>query len=657
MALNGRSIVLQLDRLAVLGRIQEFASLRGQAMSPPFQLSTPAGKPGVVAHPLPSVAIIVKAVDLQLTVGTNEGHLLLEIEDGMLRVGGANLRIRSGVLDIKVVFVNRTTLAVRPKEATFTNLNADGAAAVANFAALANVEAGHLLDIDRDHDFEVLPDVDTVNPLRGVAAFFGSENICVDGETLEILFGGTPGTTVPRLITGINNVALAQSEAIVKSNLLEPALRDQLLDKNDPNADLPPPWGSGKIPKDQDGAHIDITELNLDFADGYINVSGTFDAHDDCWDVAGGHYQQKLYLDMVAGNPAKLLPRMDPASPNVQYDVNVHFLCSLVEFAAGAIIGMTAGGIYGIGAIVAVEVIKGSVNPAIPATDLTAVSLFAPMSGTWWKSIQITVEGAIVQGNLPISPLPHPVPPGVRLHVEDAMRMTGGTIGQVASGPPCEPKLFDYEEVGQAHDFTYEVTTVGLIEPIAVTWTINGTLLTQRSGTYKYTGTVNAALPPPNGTDIPNHEVEVAYEIGGALLLDSSARNLALHTRDGDLNYTMRIEVRAADAIDRAYYDAVNTSVVGDRVFMGPDYDAYIAECLAKIRDTADKKGRQQVHPKPGQPQEKLGDIVARVIEHIQAGNAESHVLLSAAVRAYGAPAVGAELTSQARQIASRGSI
>ena len=198
---------------------------------------------------------------------------------------------------------------------------------------------------------------------------------------------------------------------------------------------------------------------------------------------------------------------------------------------------------------------------------------------------------------------------------------------------------------------------MGLIEPIAVTWTINGTPLTQRSGTYKYTGTVNAALPPPNGTDIPNHEVEVAYEIGGALLLDSSARNLALHTRDGDLNYTMRIEVRAADAIDRAYYDAVNTSVVGDRVFMGPDYDAYIAECLAKIRDTADKKGRQQVRPKPGEPQEKLGDLVARVIEHIQAGNAESHVLLSAAVRAYGAPAVGAELTSQARQIASRGSI
>jgi hypothetical protein len=653
MALNGRSIVLQLDRLAVLGRIQEFSSLRGQAMSPPFQLSTPPSKSGVIAHPLPSVAIIVKAVDLQLTVGTNEGHLLLETEDGMLRVGGNNFRVRGGFLDIKVQFVNRTTLAVRPLDASFKDLNADGAAEVANFAALANAEAAHLLDIDRNHDFELLPDVDDVNPLRGIAAVFGSENICVDAQTIEILFGGTPGTTVPRLITDINNVALAQSDDIIKSNLLEPALRDQLLDKNDQNADLPPPWGNGKIPKDQDGAHVDITELNLDFADGCINVSGTFDAHDDCWDVQVGHYQQKLFLDMVAGNPAKLLPRLDPPSPNVQYDVNVHFLCQLVEFAAGALIGITAGGIYGIGAIVAVEIIKGGINPAIPPTNLTAVSLFAPISGTWWRSIEITAEGAIVQGNLPLAPLPHPVPPAVRLHVEDVMRMTGGTTGQVASGPPCEPRIFDYEEVGQAHDFTYDVTTVGLIEPIAFTWTINGTLLAERSGTYKYTGTVNAALPPPQGTDIPNHGVEVAYEIGSASLLDFSERSLVLHTRDGDLNYTMRVEVRAVDAIERVYYDAVNTNVVGDRVLMGPDYDAYIAECLAKIRDTADKKGRKQLRPKPGEPQEKLGDIVARVIEHIQAGNPESHALLSAAVRAYGAPAVGSELATQARQIAS----
>jgi hypothetical protein len=659
MGLNGCDVVFQIDRLRLLFLIQEWMSLRGQALSPPFQLRIPPDKKRFeVEVTYPSIEVVISSVDLAFDVGTDHGHLLLVMSLGVLRVPGeTELKIRGGTIDVDLEF--RDAISVRPLSAKFQNLLVDGTPTVSGFDALANVEADHLLDIDRNIDFEVLHDGGTPNPFKALALIRGV-NKCTDPNTFSIMIGGPPGVTVPRLIQG-SGLLLAESVDIVKSQILKPSLKAQLLDPKDPSADLPPPWGSGKIPKDQDGIHTDITRLDLDFKDGYIAVSGKFDAHNDCWTVQGGTFWQNLYLDIKAGpgipdyygNTATLVPRLDPASPNVDYDADIAFMCHLVEAVIGILPGLAGAAIYGIGLIIAIEILKASFSPSIPASSFNAVPLVIPIENVTWDRFWLTEEGAIIQGTL-VGVLAHPVLPSLSISVSDETELTGGSQGQVLSGPPCAPKLFDYQEAGQRHDLVFTAKPHLLIEPVAYEWSINGSPLRSQKGVLRYSDTVTAGLPPPSGTDIPNHPIEIAYQAGiaGSLApLVQSGETLEIQTRDGDLNYQIRVDVRATDAVNRHYYYGLTPKIIGDLVLMGPDFDAYIGECLRELRDSVNKKGRKQTRPKPGQPQEGLQGVISHVLDHVELGNSAAHQLIEGAVQAYGAKAVANELQVQAEAV------
>ena len=643
--LGGCIAIFQIDRIRLLDLIQQHVTLRGLPLSPPFQLNTPSGKGTILSPGYPTVNIVIDDVDLTLDVSTNTGHLLLRIDAGILRLPGSTTTlIHGGALDISIEFVNQTAVKVRLLSAVLKNLVADNAAAIPNFTALANAEANHLLDIDRGKDFDLLKDDPSdVNPLE-VPAFIGGRNKNVDPNTFAILIGGPPDATVGRLIQGTSTIALAEAQDRVKSDLIEPNLRQQLLDPKDPNADLPPPWGNGKVPKDQDGVHVDITRLDLTFADGYIDVTGNFDAHDDCWDVSGGSFSQKMYLDFVP-SPPKLVPRMDPVSPDLSYDVDVHFVCRLVEAVIGVLPGLFGAAIYGIGAVVAIEIVKASIKPSV-TNQVNAIPLTSTIYTSTWRSVQIIPEGAIVQGEMFVPLLPKPVLPSVSISVSSEAELTGGTQGTVMAGAPCELKPFDYEEAGQRNSYICTPNPVLLIDPVSYQWGINGTTLALRSGTIRSTGYVVAALPPPSGTPVPNHSIEIGYQVGDGGF-DLSSGSLALQTRDGDLNYAFRVEVRATDAIGRHFYAAKDIDVVGDLLIMGPEFDQYMRDCLGKIRHQMSKVGVLQAQPQPGDPVESLGSRILEILDFVRAGNLAARPLLEGAVLAYGADAVAAEMSLQ----------
>ena len=654
MSLGGSSILFQIDRTKLLGLIQEWVPLQSQAIVAPFALRTKT-KASVIGPSLPSLDVLVDQVDLVLTPGGDRGHLALRLHVGILRLGGSSWVISGGSIKVNLQFVRGTLLLVRKLDASFDGLQAQGGPVVANFDALANTEANHLLDDERNQETELFPDEDTApNPLKMAAILGGVHNI-TDAETFTTLIGAPDGASVARLIQPGRSVVLAQSANLIKTQLLQPALAAQLLNPNDPTADLPPPWGAGKIGRDQDDVHVDITRLDVAFEDGYLDLSGKFDAHNDCWSVSDGSFSQQLFLDFIAGAgtaPPRIVPRLEPASPNVTYDVDIDFLCRLVEFAVGVALGLAGAFIYGVAVIVVMEVIKASVNPAVPGIPAPAVPLTARLGGVYWESLRVIPEGAIMQGGVLITlPATDPVTPLVYLKVINDPQMTGTTTGKVTvQAPTCAARQFEYSETFQRDDKTVRVQPRRMIEPVDYAWSINGTPLTVQNGVLKYSSTIVTALPPPNGTSVPGHTIELGYEIGIPAPVRKITSIIGLSPRAADGNYSIQLKVAATDAVGQYAGTGITLNFVGDKLEMRDDYTDYMNDCLQHVVDIADAKGKKSKRPQPGDPLQLLPDLIARIADHVQLGNTQAaHEAATAAVRAHGLEAVSQALAVKLR--------
>ena len=201
----------------------------------------------------------------------------------------------------------------------------------------------------------------------------------------------------------------------------------------------------------------------------------------------------------------------------------------------------------------------------------------------------------------------------------DPQNLHGAAAGTVSvQAPTCSAQTFAYEESIQDDRVTVTIDTDRLFEPVDYLWTLNGQALASSGNlaviggngetVLKFTQTVTTALPPPNGTAIAGHAVELRYRLSGASRGPDS--RLVLNARSQDANYDVRVEVRATDALGRHFSDAVNLKLVGDIVEFGDDYEEYLDKCLKATADIVNKKGRTKSKVKVGDPRENWRDLV-----------------------------------------------
>lgn len=238
--------------------------------------------------------------------------------------------------------------------------------------------------------------------------------------------------------------------------------------------------------------------------------------------------------------------------------------------------------------------------------------------------------------------------PAIHIRTNDAPANLHAVVQGTATvqGPTCAPQAFDYVESIQDDQNVLTVDTEWVFEPVEYVWSVNGQTLTPadqivivRTGgvqSLDYTGTVRVALPPPNGTAIYGHTIQLMYSAAG--------RMLRLYARNEDANYDIRVEVRATDALGRRFSDAVNLTMTGDIAEFGQDYEDYMDACVKAAMGVVNKKGRQQGKVKPGEPQEHWRDLVDAVTLQAREGNVEAQALVPGLMKAVGLQVVGKAL-------------
>ena len=158
----------------------------------------------------------------------------------------------------------------------------------------------------------------------------------------------------------------------------------------------------------------------------------------------------------------------------------------------------------------------------------------------------------------------------------------------------------------------------------------------------KYTSTVMASIPPPNGTAIPGHEIQLQYQVGtiGAFGSFRAGKKLNLFARKEDLNYMVRVEVRVTDAIGRKFSDAANLPMKGDIAEFGEDYYEYLNQCIKTTAGTVNKKGRFRPKVKPGDPQQQLASLLDEVSQQVREGDPDATALIPTLTKIFGAVVV-----------------
>jgi hypothetical protein len=236
-------------------------------------------------------------------------------------------------------------------------------------------------------------------------------------------------------------------------------------------------------------------------------------------------------------------------------------------------------------------------------------------------------------------------------------------IGLVTvQAPTCAPEVFECTQWVQDDRYRLTVVSDWLIEPIEYEWTINGQTLPSDPFIFvdptrvnmqvlKYTGTVNAVIPPPNGTAIPGHAIELQYLVGTQLFgmkVRGSGKTLALKARKKDLNYDIRVEVRATDALGRVFTDAANLKMIGDIAEFDRDYYDYLNRCLKATADVVNKKALWKSRLKPSEPQEQLTDMLQLVSQQLREGDHEAAAMVPALTNVFGVAAVSKALSGKA---------
>ena len=159
--------------------------------------------------------------------------------------------------------------------------------------------------------------------------------------------------------------------------------------------------------------------------------------------------------------------------------------------------------------------------------------------------------------------------------------------------------------------------------------------------------------PPPNGDSIDGHMIRLVYSVGNHIrgfALKGPDRELTLTARKEDLNYDIRVELQATDALGRVFYDAVNETMQGDIATFGSDYYEYMNHCLKAASDLVNKKAIWKSKVKPGEPEEHYKDVLDIMMQQIRRGDREAAALIPGMTSVYGVVAVNRALAGKVTQ-------
>ena len=605
-ALAGFSFVGQIRRDKLLDLIQATVTVQGKSLITPFRLSIQGPPSGLPPRRLNTVDLLVKSLDLSLDIGTNRCILILRLEGGVIRLPGTpEAPFRNGTLNVKLLLVDGTFIVTRPIEATLDAPATDVIAAIPDFTARANIEVNKLIDAERNVDVDLYPDA-------GYAKIFSifSHNRNLDAQTFCAHLGKGNADNLTATVDAKNSVSFAISADTIIASL--------------PTAE------ALSVP------HVTITKLNYSFRDVLIEIDGEFDGDDTCWSIDGGTIHQLIFPSLTGSN---ILFTPIPPQPDLSFKLRIAFLCEVglaaIEFLDVALtppfldfMRLNLAHTLGVKAHFTV--------PATPAQTQPGFEL----GGVTWAQLVISPEGAVLLGNRLGGGIVTAVQnPAVHIRTNDDPLPVNAVPGSATvQGPTCQPQLFDYVELIQDDRNTLTVDSDWMFEPIDYAWAINGVPLVPSSEltvlggdgmtALDFNGTVESPLPAPNGTAIPEHAITLMYRAAG--------RTLLLNARHGDLNYDIRVELRATDALGRVLSDAVNLTMTGDVVQFGQDYEDYMDACVKAATARVNDKGRKQRPPKPGEPRENWRDLMDLVAVQLRAGDPEAHALLPGLMRAVG---------------------
>jgi hypothetical protein len=592
-------------------------------------------------------------VSLTLQPGKTVGAIVLGIEAGIVRLDDEETIVTGGELHVAIEFEEHTLFAVKPTTVSLHGISSPAG----DFGTRANVEVDKLLNAERGVRVELFPTID--GGMWFILA--GSTRRIIDSVTVGIFYGDGDPAHVERSIAPGRSVSCALAADYVRTKilcrgLLESSEQDPEWRTGDGPTELergrlPAPCGTGSLSRERDGVHVRLTQLNFTFRDGYIDVTGTFDADGTCWKVRGGTFDQKLSLgfDSTTG---VTVPSLDPAEPNVHYDADVLFLCQALAFLAGVLVPYIGSVVLGVAAVVAIEIAKALVDPAIPAQRQQPRPVPA-VEGIDWKSLAIASEGLLLQGEVRAP------------HFVDAAYQTSSASLSVTSqpvilqewpedevtyqAPMCEARIFRYRYFTQEDVKRVRVESEWLIPPLRVQWFVNGTEIPDAADSpLTFVSTVRTALPPPAGDEVPGHVVELGYDFGPPLLLIGRSRlAVTLRPRASDLRYGVRVTTTVTDAANRTYQAAATVDFAGVVAQFGTDYDEYRSDCFGKVRDLGDHKVQFKHRLAPGEPQEAADRAVNYIRAYIAERSPDTAMVIESAVLLHGVAAINKALAQR----------
>ncbi|HEX6187943.1 MAG TPA: hypothetical protein VFZ40_07675 [Pyrinomonadaceae bacterium] len=668
--LAGFNYVFRVRRDKLLDLIQAALPVQGNPLTAPFRLTLPPTTPGPTAKPPPNkLDLIVSSTNLTLEVGTNFCHLHLGLEGGVIRLDDAPaVSFRNGGIDIRMELVNGTLLFVRPLTASLLLPPNTNTAGIADFAARANAEVNRVIDQERGRDFILFPDaqIELTAPL-----IIGGINRCLSPQVVCACAGGGNVGDLDELLGAKDSFSLGFSAETLRQNLLCRSILSQR--ERGPGVPagvfgplteaeremIPPPCGVGVLkrpmPEPAPGAELDpdkvdytleITRVSYDFHDGYIEVTGSFTAENTCWEIEDGGFSQKVKLRIEGG---RLIPTLEPATPIITGDLDIAWYC----FLGMAFLQIFINSHPFMYAVTALDFVSfsnmGMAGPQAPRLPIMSFSEIR------WTDVRVTPEGLIFTGDRAGGVVWQKITPSARIRATQDAQDFHATGGGLATVQPlmCPPKEFQYVQFVQDDRYRLSVERQGLFEPVEYVWSVNGEELPSLGkDTLKYVGTVEATVPPPTGTQIPGHSIELSYELGihlkGELPRGSDAV-LTLNARSGDFNYDIRVEVRITDAIGRTFFDAANLRMVGDISEFGADYYEYLGQCLKAATKMVDMKWRESRTPRLGEPQENFADLLNVVVQKIHEGDPAANSLLPGLVKGLGIEKVSKALKGKIR--------
>lgn len=655
--LAGFQYVFRARRDKLLDLIQEAVTIQGNPLTAPFRLSLPPTTPGTPTKPKPNkLDLIVTSCDLTLEVGTNFCRLHLGLEGGVIRLDDAPaVTFRKGAVDIRLELVNGTLFFVRPLTASLHLPPNTDTAGIADFAARANAEVNRVIDQERGRDFVLFPDaqVELTAPL-----IIGGINRCVTPQVVCAGAGGGNANEIDEVLDAKNSFSLGFSADVLRQNLLcrgifEPQERDPSvgggfgpLTEAERNS-LPPTCGVATLKRIREDYTAEITHVSFDFHEGYIQITGSFTAENGCWEIDDGGFSQKVKLRIEGG---RLIPTLEPPTPTITGEIDIAWYCILgLAFFQLFLNGLP---FVGLGLNVFDFISLSGTNLPGAQTPQMPIMTF---SNIRWTDVRITPEGLIFTGDRAGGVVWQKVTPSARIRTAQDAQDYHATGGGFATVQPlmCPPKEFQYVQFVQDDRYRLSVERQGLFEPVEYLWSINGEALPSLGkSTLKYVGTVEATVPPPNGTQIPGHMIELSYSLGTHLPGDIPRGTndvLTLHARRQDLNYDIRVEVRITDAIGSTFYDAANLRMVGDISKFGTDYYEYLNQCLTAATKMVDMKWRESRTPRLGEPQENLTNLLDIVVQRIHEGDPAATSMVPGLMKSLGVEAVTKALKGKIR--------